>query len=200
MQQLWRINMATAKCVETTGESHVHFAKHSPGEMKTRPSRAQNITTTRNQTPAMNCHTYIVPLTMEWRSASCLWRLQLPTPVGLLCQFQCRLHQTHRCCCVSFNVVRIKPIDVCFLIFARRSPCQQISLYYQLTLYRTYKVISTAQNLKPISKHTMFLAPGQQCISVTFYLLLSNGHSIGFCVWVKNKFCKHLHLSKDGCI
>ena len=96
-------------------------------------------------------------------------------------------------CCVSLNVVGIKPIDVCFLIFARRSPCQQISLYYQLTLYRTYKVISTAQNFKPISKHTMFLAPGQQCISVTFCLLLSNGHSIGFCVWFKNKFCQHLH-------
>ena len=49
MQQLWRINMATAKCVETTSEYHVHFAKHSPGEMKTRPSTAKNMTTTRNQ-------------------------------------------------------------------------------------------------------------------------------------------------------
>ena len=28
-------------------------------------------------------------------------------------------------CCVSLNVVRIKPIAVCFLIFAHRSPCQQ---------------------------------------------------------------------------
>ena len=28
-------------------------------------------------------------------------------------------------CCVRLNVVRIKPIDVCFLIFAHRSPCQQ---------------------------------------------------------------------------
>ena len=28
-------------------------------------------------------------------------------------------------CCVSLNVVRIKPIDVCFLIFAHWSPCQQ---------------------------------------------------------------------------
>ena len=32
--QLWRINMATAQCVETTGESHVHFAKHSHGKWK----------------------------------------------------------------------------------------------------------------------------------------------------------------------
>ena len=46
MQQLWRINMATAKCVETTSESHLHFAKQSPVEMKTRPSIAQNLMTT----------------------------------------------------------------------------------------------------------------------------------------------------------
>ena len=58
----------------------------------------------------MNCQTYIAPLTMEWRSVSCLWRLPLPTSIGLLC---------------SFNVVLIKPIDVCFLIFAHWSPCQQ---------------------------------------------------------------------------
>ena len=109
MQQLWRINMATAKCVETTSESHVHFAKHYPGEMKMRPSIAQNITTTRNQTAAMNCHTYIAPFTMEWRLVSCLRRLRLPTPVGLLCQFECRSHLPHRC---MFH-------------FAHQSPCQQ---------------------------------------------------------------------------
>ena len=28
-------------------------------------------------------------------------------------------------CCVSFNGIRIKPIDVCFPIVARRPPCQQ---------------------------------------------------------------------------
>ena len=102
--------MATAKCVETTSESHVHFAKHSPGEIKTRPTIAQNITTTRNQTAAMKCHTYFAPFTMEWRLASCLRRLRCPHRLG---------------CCVSLNVVRIKPIDVFFLIFAHQSPCQQ---------------------------------------------------------------------------
>ena len=102
--------MATAKCVETTSESHVHFAKHSPGEIKTRPTIAQNITTTRNQTAAMKCHTYIAPFTMEWRLASCLRRLRCPHRLG---------------CCVSLNVVRIKLIDVFFLIFAHRSPSQQ---------------------------------------------------------------------------
>ena len=32
-------------------------------------------------------------------------------------------------CCVSLNIVRIKSIDVCFLIFGYRSPCQQCHDY-----------------------------------------------------------------------
>ena len=73
-------------CVETTSESHIHFAKHSPGEMETRPSIAQNITTTRNQTNATNCSTHN----------------------GM-----------------KVSIMPLKSIDVCFLIFAHRSPCQQ---------------------------------------------------------------------------
>ena len=110
MQQLWRIHMTIAKCVETTSESHVNFAKRSPGEMKTWPWIAQNITTTKNQTAAMNCHTYIPPFTMKWRSVSCLWRLRLLTPVGLLCSFECRSHQAQWCM---------------FPHFAHRSHCQR---------------------------------------------------------------------------
>ena len=61
-----------------------------PREMKMRHSMAQSITTTRNQTAAMNCHTYIAPVTMEWKLVSCIWRLRSPTSTGLLCQFECR--------------------------------------------------------------------------------------------------------------
>ena len=131
MQQLWRINMATAKCVETTGESDVYFAKHSPGEMKTRPSIAQNITTARNQTAAMNCHTYIAPFTMEWRLVSCLWRLRLPTPVGLLCQFECRSHQAHRCMLSHFR----PPVTLSTVSwFCCRSRCRPVSSWCRVSL------------------------------------------------------------------
>ena len=34
---------------------------------------------------------------------ACLWRLRLPTPVGLLCQFECRSHQAHRCMLPHFR-------------------------------------------------------------------------------------------------
>ena len=131
MQQLWQINMATAKCVETTSESHVHFAKHSPGKMKTRLSIAQNITTARNQTAARNCHTYIAPFTMEWRLVSCLWRLQLPTPVGLLCQFECRLHQAHRCMLSHFH----PPVTLSTVSwFCCRSRCRPVSSWCRISL------------------------------------------------------------------
>ena len=65
-------------------------------EMKTKPSIAQNITTTRNQTAAISCHTYIAPLTLERRSVSYIWRLRLRTSVRLVCQFECRSHQARR--------------------------------------------------------------------------------------------------------
>ena len=40
-QSLGDSRVVTAKCVETTSESHVHLAKHSPGEMRMRPSIAK---------------------------------------------------------------------------------------------------------------------------------------------------------------
>ena len=130
MQQLWRINMATTKCVETTSESHVHFAKHSSGEMKTRPSIAQYITTTRNQIAAMNCHTYIAPLTMEWRLVSCLWRLRLPTPIGLLCQLECRSHHAHRCMFPHFR----PPVTLSTVSwFCCRSQCRLVSSWHRVS-------------------------------------------------------------------
>ena len=138
MQQLWRINMATVKCVETTSESHVHFAKHSLGEMKTRPSLAQTITTTRNQTAAMNFHTYIAPFTMEWRLVSCLWRLRLPTPVGLLCQFECRSHQAHSCMLPRFRPP-VTPSTVSW--FCCRSRCRPVSSWCRVLFYHSNFVV-----------------------------------------------------------
>ena len=120
--------------VEITSESHVHmvhFVKRSPGEKKTRPSIAQNITTTRNQTAAMNCHTYIAPFTMEWRLVSCLWRLWLPPPFGLLCQFECRWHQDHRCIFPNFR----PPVTLSTLSwFCCRSRCRPVSSWCRVSL------------------------------------------------------------------
>ena len=131
MQQLWRINKATAKCVETTSESHVHFAKHSPREMKTRLSIAQNITITRNQTTAMNCHTYIAPFTIEWRLVSCLRRLRLPTPVGLLCKFECHSHQSYWCMFPHFP----PPVNLSTVSwFCCSSRCRLVSSWCRVSL------------------------------------------------------------------
>ena len=119
-QKLWFI------CVK-----HVINSGVQPGEMKTRPSIAQNITTARNKTAAMNCHTYIAPFTMEWRLVSCLWRLRLPTPVGLLCQFECRSHQAHRCMLSHFR----PPVTLSTLSwFCCRSPCRPVSSWCRVSL------------------------------------------------------------------
>ena len=120
-----------SKCVKTTSESHVHFTKHSPGEMKARPSIAQNITTTRNQTAAMTGHTYIAPFTMEWRLVSCLRRLRLPTPIWLLCQFECRSHQAHR-----YMFPHFRPLVTLSTVswFCCRSRCRSVSSWCRVSL------------------------------------------------------------------
>ena len=75
----------------------------------------------------MNCHTNIAPLTMAWRSVSCLWRLWLPTPVGLLCQFECRSHQAHRCIFPHFRPpVTLSTVSWIFC----RSRCRPASSWY----------------------------------------------------------------------
>ena len=99
--------------------------------MKSRPSMTQNITTTRDQTAAMNCHTYIAPFTMEWRLVSCLWRLRLPTPVGWLCQFECRSHQAHRCMLPHFR----PPVTLSTMSwFCCRSRCRPVSSWCLVSL------------------------------------------------------------------
>ena len=138
----WRLQSAWHV---TTSESHVYFAKQSPGVWKPRPSRAQNITTTRNQTATMNPHTYIAPHTMKWRSVFCLWRLRLPTLVGLLCQFECRSHQAHQCRFPHFRPL-VTPVNwsplstVAWFCRSRCSPvsswCGASLLYWIIMLSR----------------------------------------------------------------
>ena len=84
-----------------------------------------------NQTAAMNCHTYITPLTMGWRSVSCLWRLRLPTSVGLLCQFECRVHQAHRCVFPHFR----PPVTLSTVSwFCCRSRCRPVISWCRVSL------------------------------------------------------------------
>ena len=69
---------------------------------------APNITTTRNQTAARKVT--LVSLHSQWNESQYHASEDCPHLLG---------------CCFSFNVVRTKPIDVCFLSLAHRSPCQQ---------------------------------------------------------------------------
>ena len=91
----------------------------------------ENITMTRNQTAAMNCYTYIAPLTMEWKSVSHIWRLRLFTSVGLLCHFLGHSHQAHRCMFPHFR----PPVTLLTVSwFCCRSWCRPVSSWCRVSL------------------------------------------------------------------
>ena len=79
---------------------------------------------------------WTVPLTslhlqMECRSVSCLWRLRLPTSVGLLCPFECRSHQAHRCMFPHFR----PPVTLSTVSwFCCRSRCRPVSSWCRVSL------------------------------------------------------------------
>ena len=83
-------------CVETTSDSHVHFAKHSPGEMM-RPSIAENIPMTGNQTAAMNCYTYIAHSQWDESRYHASEDCDCPHRLGCYVSFECCSHQAHGC-------------------------------------------------------------------------------------------------------
>ena len=67
---------------------------------------------------------------MEWSSVSCLWRLRLSTAVGLLCQFECRSHQAHRCMFPHFRpLVTLSTVSW----FCCRSRCRLVSGWYRVS-------------------------------------------------------------------
>ena len=66
---------------------------------------------------------------MEWRLVSCLWRLWLPTPVGLLCQFECRSHQAHRMLSNFRPPVTLSTVSW----FCCRSPCRLASSWCRVS-------------------------------------------------------------------
>ena len=68
---------------------------------------------------------------LEWRLVSCLRRLRLPTSVRLLCQFECRSHQAHRCIFPHFR----PPVVLSTVSwFCCRSRCRPVSSWCRVSV------------------------------------------------------------------